>query len=844
MSCASIIRGSLAEQKKMTIQSKLGISLVVSVLTVCATAQDFQELGLGGLAPPSGTDWRSVATGDVDGDGDLDQVFACYGAVGAGDRNFWLRGDGTGVFERMPDNALQMAPSLSRAVVLGDFDGDGDLDAFFGNEGADAICRNSGAGYLILSPGDLPSIVRETHAAAAGDIDGDGDLDIVCACNGFDILYLNDGTGTFTDASANLPGVASESVDLDLYDYDGDGDLDLVLAHLDVPSQLLWNDGAGAFTVSAAQLPRAALITAGDVDGDSDRDIVAVAYGNVPTVGNWYSLRLYRNDGSGLFSVEGLQVVGSLWTFPPVELADLDGDNDLDLAVPTEGVRFNDGTGTFVQGTSQPWIGLFFEDVDGDGDLDQVGEPTLRNDGSGAFEHTTAVLDSSEWNAITYADMDADGDLDLVRWRINELEVVANDGTGKIRGQIAQHTGSMPGSGRWLARDWNGDGHLDFLMVGLARYYQSVAGASFVEVTLPEPVWGAVSFDVDGDGDLDIVWNRPSVGIFWSSYHAGAFAATTATTIASPLGLKDSADLDGDGREDLIYQEANGVGSGLAWARCTGLGVFTPMPNAFPVVSERFSAVHPADFDGDGDLDIAAGHWVNGAIPRLLVLENDGSGQFTTGASLLPPPDGYRVGSLHTADFDGDGDADLLVGPGPNTAQTARLLRNDGGLAFVEVTGNGDLWRGLHAPSAASMFVGDFDSDGDLDIAAEGLPHTAILTNLERQLLARGEPATGTNWRLCVTQRPVGGSLAAVIVGLTELVPGVATPFGELRVDPLTAMISGLVLVNTYEPATVLTLAIPNDPTLQGLEIFAQHIGFDGVDVRLGNQIAATVRQQ
>ena len=81
-----------------------------------------------------------VALGDMDGDNDLDAVFANEGA--AGEVNRVCYNDGAGNFTC---TAVSPFERRSRDVVLGDVDGDNDLDAVFADDGVTHVCYN-GAG--------------------------------------------------------------------------------------------------------------------------------------------------------------------------------------------------------------------------------------------------------------------------------------------------------------------------------------------------------------------------------------------------------------------------------------------------------------------------------------------------------------------------------------------------------------------------------------------------------------------------------------------------------------------------------------------------------------------------
>ena len=90
------------------------------------------------LMPPDSEISRAVALGDVDGDGDLDLVFGNHPTIInrfiSGGQNRLYLNDGTGSFT--DDTAARMRPdgNFTRALALGDVDGDGDPDLVFGGE--------------------------------------------------------------------------------------------------------------------------------------------------------------------------------------------------------------------------------------------------------------------------------------------------------------------------------------------------------------------------------------------------------------------------------------------------------------------------------------------------------------------------------------------------------------------------------------------------------------------------------------------------------------------------------------------------------------------------------------
>lgn len=122
------------------------------------------------------------------------------------------------------------------------------------------------------------------------------------------------------------------------------------------------------------------------------------------------------------------------------------------------------------------------------------------------------------------------------------------------------------------------------------------------------------------------------------------------------------------------------------------------------------------DFNGDGFLDIVTSSWNPEATLRIFM--NQGDGQFRDAT----PDAGFKgiFGGLNInqADYDNDGDLDIFVMRGAWLREAGRhpnsLLQNDGQGHFVDVTFNAGL-ADAHYPTSSAAWA-DFDNDGDLDL--------------------------------------------------------------------------------------------------------------------------------
>jgi hypothetical protein len=392
-----------------------------------------------------------------------------------------------------------------------------------------------------------------------------------------------------------------------------------------------------------------------DVDGDGDLDLYLVQGGPLPapggTPGSFQAPacprppnRLYLNDGAGRFSDH---TAASGAAADPgygmgVAAGDVNGDGHVDLFVTNLGpdvLLLGDGTGSFLDGTA------------------------------------ASGIRGGDWTSgATLLDADGDGDLDLYVCAYVLIDLARPEWCGDRRAGWRSycHPDRYPGL---EDRFWRNRGDGSFEDVTRAAGLGGSAGKGL----------GAIATDYDGDGDLDLyVANDSTENRLWENDGTGVFRDATllSGTGVDAGGLTEAGmglacgDVDADGDGDLFVtnfdDESNTLylneGAGLFADRTAQAGL--EGPSRKPV---GFGAVL-ADFDGDGDLDLAVanGHIIDNIhlyhdakshAQRAQLFENDGRGRFAeltarAGALTTEPQVGR---SLVAGDLDGDGDLDLVL---------------------------------------------------------------------------------------------------------------------------------------------------------------------------------------
>lgn len=537
------------------------------------------------------TDTYTTLVTDINNDATLDIVYTANNVIG------WLgNSDGSGTNFSSAQIITSKAYNV-RSVISADIDGDGKKDLISASYDDDKVAwykniDNTGTfGRQVV----IARAIESPNYVYTGDFDGDGDLDLLAnSQHDAKLTWLENvnGIGFFGKEHIITESVTVGNITPYAYpaDLDGDGDLDIASRQ---GTNLFWweNDGLGNFEVQHLihNANSATIIRTADLDGDGDMDIMTGQYNNDKLV--WY-----RNLGGGNFGTE--QIIfnpgGNNGSLTSLQIADMDGDGDMDFIVSsynsyTNYYKNTDGQGTFVDQNVIvfDWLmAVYPADIDGDGDLDVIGVDSngggafeavvwYENTGGGAFtiEHDVSTL-TIHGQDIWAADLDNDGDMD----------VITAAGHEQTSGQLA-----------WYPN--NGDGTFAARQMIHERFDTSIAEAVTVA-------------DIDNDGKQDVVsifgrWSSSTLGKVSVFHNMGELGNTISGTVTI------DTDANGCTPEDikagnLLVVSQNGGNSFATFTNANGAFQVAASPGTYATsitsnLPEYFSAapaVHNFSFTG------------------------------------------------------------------------------------------------------------------------------------------------------------------------------------------------------------------------------------------------------
>ncbi|HCY74376.1 MAG TPA: hypothetical protein DHV28_00510 [Ignavibacteriales bacterium] len=434
-----------------------------------------------------------------------------------------------------------------------------------------------------------------------------------------------------------------------------------------------------------------------------------------------------------IFSVSGVTVK----SFSAPEFADLNNDGNPDLIIGTL-----DDEADFFWNNSHSFPTTFSKDT------------SLLY----TIYHSGQINTNADYP--TLVDLDGDTDLDLVIGGYNGLRYYKNNGTITspdfiIADGIFDYVNSLVGSDAQPAFvDIDDDGDLDLFMgigesllggpdAGITMGFRNTGSSSAPVFTLDNtlvtgiPDIGLNAYptfaDLDNDEDYDLLYGRDLQTLVYykntgtKQNPVWTQNTTTFNGVESTTYWKNPtfSDLDFDGDFDLIY----GTDAGVLYVYRNIGNVTTPSfqyyPDYFKIIKLNAggATVSLADFDGDGDNDLLSGDWLG----KFNYFRNDGTplkpifNKITTSFSSL------TVNSYSTpvfVDIDKDGDYDIVSGA--TNGQVFLFVNNNGSF-----TQNTTMFSSIDVGWSSIPSFADLDNDGDLDllVGAETGTETKYFTN-------------------------------------------------------------------------------------------------------------------
>lgn len=232
---------------------------------------------------------HAVRTADLDADGHMDLIVDHR----AGEGLLILRGTGRGAFAS-PGTLVDAGGDPYRSMAIGDLDGDGQLDLVTPNPNAVGIMLSTNAKQLAFSQ-DAIATKAGPFAVDLGDLNGDGPLDIVAALDeGSSLvqLFLGDGQGTFREAEGSPFRLAVGGKQIARGDFNGDGVDDAAIVCWNAPDVLILLGDTRS--IQMVRLPDAEDSwgpVAADLNGDGTDDLV------IPDAANDQAVIYFSRNG-------------------------------------------------------------------------------------------------------------------------------------------------------------------------------------------------------------------------------------------------------------------------------------------------------------------------------------------------------------------------------------------------------------------------------------------------------------------------------------------------------------------------------------------------------------------
>lgn len=675
-----------------------------------------------GQSQPVYFDYAASAVADYDEDGDLDFIIT-------GDTAYPSNVSFTAIYRNNGDSTFTMlSPGISGAwrgdIAWSDYDQDGDLDiAVCGNNTNSVyifkIYQNNAGVFTDINAGLTPV----TWASIAwGDYNDDGFPDLAycgqTASSGYEAKVLINNNGTsFTDAGAGLANLASGN--LAWGDYDNDGDLDVLAA-----GQV----GTGKFTavyINNYNIPDSPPTAPSGLSSVTTVNNVRLNWMNASDAENATTSLTYNvYVRSAAFNVSPLSDTATGWRKIPASGKQGQTNSATVIKLPCGFYSWK------VQAVDAGYAGSAFSQPD-TFSVNYPLEPMLVSPANHSIGHPLNL--TLTWNAPAGATtfhvqvatdtlfqnlVIDDSLLGPTSYNAAGLNFLTNY-YWRVRANHGSYIGAWSEGWTFQTKD-----NVDVVEISSSLLPMSNGCITWVD------------FDNDNDLDIvsagDTVGPTGFRKIKFYKNTNGTFLEYPQPALPGSLLFTpeiDFADIDRDGDLDLALQTpANQNGRIVLYINNNGN--FTPSPQVFPDI--HMGDISWDDYDHDGDPDLLA-VGSNYSLQSVTKLFNNQNGVFSESGFQFA---NFSYADAHWADIDNDGYDDIIFTGDTNAQsgyRVTRFYKNNNGTSFTLSPTNLQSFyftNGTYATAdAGGASWADFDGDGDIDLVASGdtIPTNAFL---------------------------------------------------------------------------------------------------------------------